>query len=66
MAGNASKEIKVKKITPRHLQLPVRADEELDSLISATFAGRGVIRHIHKSLITNKKSLQKLKDLLLF
>ena len=59
LAGNAAKDNHKTRIIPRHIQLAVRNDEELNRLMAnATIASGGVTPQINAFLIPNKKSKQ--------
>eukprot|EP00005_Dracoamoeba_jomungandri_P003410 CAMPEP_0174260816 /NCGR_PEP_ID=MMETSP0439-20130205/10630_1 /TAXON_ID=0 /ORGANISM="Stereomyxa ramosa, Strain Chinc5" /LENGTH=138 /DNA_ID=CAMNT_0015345153 /DNA_START=34 /DNA_END=450 /DNA_ORIENTATION=+ len=55
LAGNAARDNKRVRIIPRHIQLAVRNDEELNKLLQdVTIAAGGVIPNIHSVLIPKK------------
>lgn len=55
LAGNASRDNKKHRIVPRHIQLAVRNDEELNKLLGGvTIASGGVIPNIHSVLLPKK------------
>jgi len=55
LAGNASRDNKRQRIVPRHIQLAVRNDEELNRLLGkVTIASGGVIPNIHSVLLPKK------------
>ena len=52
LAGNAARDNKKSRIIPRHIQLAVRNDEELNKLFgSVTIAQGGVLPNIHSVLL---------------
>ena len=56
LAGNAARDHKKSRIVPRHIQLAVRNDEELNKLFGqVTIAAGGVLPNIHSVLMPKKK-----------
>ena len=55
LAGNAARDNKKTRIVPRHIQLAVRNDEELNKLLGGvTISQGGVLPNIHSVLIPKK------------
>ena len=60
LAGNAARDNKKTRIVPRHIQLAVRNDEELNKLFGGvTIAQGGVLPNIHSVLIPKGSSKEK-------
>ena len=60
LAGNAARDNKKTRIVPRHIQLAVRNDEELNKLLgSVTIASGGVLPNIHAVLLPKKSGKSK-------
>ena len=56
LAGNAARDNKKSRIIPRHVQLAIRNDEELNKLLGGvTIAAGGVLPNIHTVLLPKKK-----------
>ncbi|XP_048835721.1 histone H2A, sperm-like [Brienomyrus brachyistius] len=62
LAGNAARDNKKLRVTPRHIQLAVRNDEELNTLLGGvTISEGGVLPNIQAQLLP-KKTVKGLKS----
>ena len=60
LAGNAARDNKKTRIVPRHIQLAVRNDEELNKLLGhVTISQGGVLPNIHSVLLPKKSESKK-------
>ncbi len=60
LAGNAARDNKKTRIAPRHVQLAVRNDEELNKLFGhVTIAQGGVLPNIHAVLLPKASKAEK-------
>lgn len=64
LAGNAARDNKKMRIIPRHIQLAVRNDEELNKLLSGvTISEGGVLPNIQAVLLPKKTGQLKVKKI---
>lgn len=62
LAGNAARDNKKTRIIPRHLELAIRNDEELNKLLGhVTIAQGGVMPYIHPSMFFRLASISNMK-----